>query len=527
LARFLALDWDQNQLHVVSANVRGTTVHVQKAAVWADSHVPNPAEAEDMGLLLRERLKEAGIAAAPVLACIGRDRVIVKEVRFPQVPDSEEPALVRFQAVKELTDNADDVVIDYVTAGNSSSGERKAAALVVRREVLATYQKLCSSAGLRLQALTPRLIGVSGCVRQVIGKTIVTPPPEPADAVIAVVVIGEKTAELCVLRDHTFLLTRSLSAGPNLSAEVRRNLAVHAGQTPQHPIKAVYLAGKGAGELRDRLNESLEIPVHTFDPFAGSEAQDLPAGNRGTFAGAVGLLWAQAAGQMPINFVAPRQPKPPANPHTRLYRVAAIAALVLVVGLVGMGQVVAAIKNGRAEQDENQKADVAVSLKTAKENSARLKELEVVGTPVWGDELYDLTVRIARLRAAAEQELKAKKRKADSKDLTLLRVTSVTFEGTNRSATSKTASKIAGRMTIKGTLVNKSRKPLDDLISDYRRDSLYYQVGPPKVENNETFTLVIELTRRPPGEYKSRLEGDQAAAVEKDKDKGTKAKGKK
>jgi hypothetical protein len=451
-----------------------------------------------------------------VLACVGRDRVIVKEVRFPNVPDAEEPALVRFQAVKELTDNAEDVVIDYAVSGIGSNGEKKAAALVVRREVLATYQKICQAAGLKLQALTPRLVGVAACVRQVIGKTVVTPPPEPADAVIAVVVIGEKTAEMGVLRDQTFLLSRSLPANADLAGLVRRNLGVHNGQMPQHQVMAVYLAGKGSGELRERLSESVEIPVHTFDPFAGSEARELPTGNRGTFSGAVGLLHAQAAGPMAINFVSPRQPKPPKNPNVRMYRLALVAWVTLVLGGLALGRFAIVLKNGEVERLEAARTKTATDLVKTKENSKRLKALDEWDGPVWGDEWYDLAARI--------------------NDVNALRVVSINAEPIARTGSSK----FAGRMTIKGKLLDKKnpRKALDDLIASFRREG-YYSPQAPKMEN-DNFTLVVNLERRPPSEYQARLTGEKDGpaktpekaekakdkAAEKDKGDKTKAKAK-
>jgi Tfp pilus assembly PilM family ATPase len=478
VARFLALDWDQNQLHVIAANIRGSAVQVQRASVWQEGQSPSPATAEDLGKLLRERLREAGIAPAPVLACLGRDRVIVKEVRFPAVPEAEEPAIVRFQAAKELTDAVEDVVIDYVTVPGPEGADRKASALVIRRDVLETYHKLCAAAGLKLVALTPRLIGVSSCIRKVIGTTVVTPPPEPADGVIAVVVVNEKSAEISVLRGAAFLLARSVPAGPNLAVEIRKNLAVHAGAAPQHPVRAIYVSGKGSGELRERLGELLEIPVHTFDPLANAEALELPVGQRGTFAGAMGLLFARAEGELPANFVAPRQPKPPQNVNYRTVRLAAVAAVALVVGLAVLGRVLLASWEDEVEGIKQTRAEVEERLKKVAENGKRLKALDNWDNLVVLDELYDLAAR--------------------NPDVNLLRISSVHVEALPRTATSRFVSKA----TIKGELRARGnpRQVLNQLISQSGKDG-FYSPEAPKVEGNQ-FTLVVNIERRAPSEYK-------------------------
>ncbi len=333
MPRFLVIDWDQNQLHVVAGDAGGGKVKFERALVWREEKSPNPAEAEELGRVLRERLKSAGVAPAPVLACVGRDRVILKDVRFPAVGTGEEAGVVRFQVFKELTDAPEDVVIDYVTVSAPGAAEQQALAVIVRREILTTYQNLCQSAGLKLAALTPRSFGVAASLRKSVAGVLAG---EDAENAVAVVVVGERWAEFSVLRGQKLLLARSLAVGSTLAGEVRRNLAVYGGQAGRAPLQTLYLAG-ASDELRERLGELVQIPIETFDPLAGAAGLDVPPAGRGAFAGAAGLLFARAEARgLPINFVQVRQPKPPRNPNSRRYLLAGagIAAAVL-CGVLG------------------------------------------------------------------------------------------------------------------------------------------------------------------------------------------------
>src|SRR5262249_56134741 len=139
-----------------------------------------------------------------------------------------------------------------------------------------------------------------------------------------------------VVREGELVVAGWGDAGAGVGGEVGRNLAVYAGQAPQQPIRAVYVAGGSEqASLRERLRDMLDLPVHSFDPFAGAERPDLPHAGRGGFAGAVGLLHAFAdSAELPINFIQPREPKPVRDPNQRrLAFGVALAASVLVAGV--------------------------------------------------------------------------------------------------------------------------------------------------------------------------------------------------
>src|SRR5262249_51780996 len=152
---------------------------------------------------LRDKLRELGVAPAPVLLCLARERVILKDLRFPKVPDAEEPALIRFQASKDLTENPDDVRIDYQVLGPTPQGDQQAVAVILRREVRVACQALCGAAGLKLAGVTPRPYGMAGLLERA--------AEQPAAGVpVALLAMGPRSAELCIIQDRVVRFARAL-----------------------------------------------------------------------------------------------------------------------------------------------------------------------------------------------------------------------------------------------------------------------------------------------------------------------------
>jgi Tfp pilus assembly PilM family ATPase len=482
----LALDWDHQQVHLVSARTGKAGVRIERALAWREERSPNPAEAEALGELLRDRLKAENIAPAPLLVCVGRDRVIVKEVRYPVVPPAEEPAVVRFQAIKELTEPPEEVVIDYVPVDDGAdSGQRRGLVLVLRRELLTTYKTMCRTAGLKLQGITPRPFGILACLQHVMSRNAATPAPDPPEAAVAVLTMSEGWAEFDVIRRGNLVFARSLTTGAALAGELRRNLALYAGQSHQHPVRALYVAG---GSDRERLQETLAIPVHAFDPLLGLSQPDLPEQARGGFAGATGLLVCQgSATGLPINFAQPKQPRQETTPNQKRLMIAAIAGAVLLLLAVVACAIHLEIRSSQEDDLREELASLDESKRMVSEDEKRYKAVDdwTRSEVVWLDELYDITAAFP--------------------DPTGIRLK--IFTGTPQE---RLKSHIA-QISMTGVTSNDERL-LDEFMLDLRKE-LHYTVHPREPSRNtedfrffpRQFKLKVEVKKRQPADYRREL----------------------
>ena len=416
MSRYLAIDADAGGLFAAAASVRGA-VQIEEVFGSVDD-APEPltaANADALGTRLKALLKEANVAPAPVLLCFGRDRVIIKEVKYPPVAPGEEAAVVRFQALKDLADSGGDVIMDYFPAPLAPGEvQRRATVVFVRKELYAAAETFCEAAGLRLAAVTARPFASLVALRRAIAAGTVPAPADPL-APVAVLSLWGTGGEFAVGAGSHALYSRTVSpmalAGEAaLLGEVKRSLAAFNGQYGTKPVTAIYLAeGDPAGtSWIGPLQANIAIPVHAFDPLAGSNVDDrIPPELHGRFLGAVGLLASKSAGEsLGINFHAPRAPRAAPNKRRRSFMLGgAIAALLffaavafLTLRLKQMEWAGAALAAEKADLQEMMKGQ---ELETRRADAAdQFVKREVA----WIDIYYDLNDQFPTIEKLRLQE---------------------------------------------------------------------------------------------------------------------------
>jgi hypothetical protein len=402
LARFLGIDWTPGshgqapQLCVVEASVHRGKVAVQRALSWPEAPGPDPAGAAEAGRRLREHLKEAGIAPAPVLFAVGRDRVVFREVRYPDVPAAEVAAVVHYQAAKELAFPAEEAVIDYTLCSSPGPlGEKRALVAVLRKELLSAIQKTCQAAGLHLEGVSARPFALLANWQAQTGAAA-----DGAAEVSAAFVVTNGAGELCVARGSELLFSRAVTAaavgnGDAPAAaflpELRRSLAAHGSQSPQQPVRTLYVAGEQVATGHGVLAASLGLKVVPFDPLSGTDLPDLA--RKESFAGALGMVQARVLhGRLPVDFLAPKKPRPPVNRKKHYLIAAAALLLVLLVGVGVAYGLMAASRDGQIEELAAKNEALDKEIKAYGDVDKRLEAIDAWSGQemVVLDELYDL-----------------------------------------------------------------------------------------------------------------------------------------
>jgi hypothetical protein len=491
LASWIILDWDQDQFHVLCAQSARRGVQVTRAVTWTHPEPFTPSTAERVGKALRDFLATAGIANAPVIVGLGRDRIFLKELRFPQIEAHEEANLVRFQTSKELTESIENFAVDYIHL-NGTSSDRQIMTVAARRDMLLMLQTLCQSAGLKLHAVTPRLFGFANAVARAIYPE---PTPLKPNQLNVVLLLGTRWAELCFFKGDRLLQAQSLANGPMLVSEVKRNLAVFQAQYAVNVElsgpECMYVFGDPTSVVQ-ALQSGQHLPIRMLDPLADEPKIAAELDNPSHFAGGVGLasVWSQS-GERPINLIAPkRSSKPVSISRQRGMFYGALVGALLLFFITGMWYVLSQ-KKAEIARLNRQKQELEDAMKERAQERADLEAyLDWQRTTVpWLDEMYDLTARFPW-----EKEFRVNQ----------FRATAAGASFAKKGAKDANARSFIGKFELNGIYPEKNDRPLTSLTNMMTSDK-HLQ---PKIDRNhgsKEFGLKIDVAKQPPGAYSSHL----------------------
>lgn len=350
MAGILGLDLDAAELHLVELNP-----HAAGYQLHAAMSLPlGTADAATLGAQLKVRLKEVGFKASSVVISLAHDALTCREVRHPDIPIGELPAIVQFQVLKESAIAADEAVVDFVPLSHSfSSGEKRSLTYVVRKGRIKFCKDLCEAAGLKLLAIVPRAVALMATMARY---------------------KAEEQHALGIACSNSFLVThggvlifnRSMGTpydAEDMMNELRRSIAGYENQANVPPLGQVLLAGHTLPEHVEELLEGFRTPVQLYDPYLGIAGAERLQG-QGDYAVACGAAQvSKTFKKAPVDFLEPKKVFVKPN-RTRSYAlvggIAAVAAGLLIYGLYwfitsSVAQDIAEIQDRIALQKEKEK----------------------------------------------------------------------------------------------------------------------------------------------------------------------------
>lgn len=303
---------------------------------------------EKLAVALKQAVQSAGTEIRDVVTAIRGDKVIVRHIRMPVMPEKEVESAIRWEAERHIPVPLEELVLRHVTLGEVATDEAKQLNIMLVAAPLKTvheYYNLFQQAGLRIVAIDLHALALW----RVFAGSYKVPPA----GTVAIVNIGGDATQFVVLRDGRIDVTRTMAVGGDavtealartygvefqtaqrmkeeegeliaetsevaaaaepakmqvdstlraglgeLAREIRRSLSWYQTQNRERPIERIVLCGGGA-KLRGLpafLTEELGLPadmglpgvrVHTASPEDGYDP---------SFAVAIGLALREVMG---------------------------------------------------------------------------------------------------------------------------------------------------------------------------------------------------------------------------------------
>ena len=277
---------------------------------------------EALGVAIRHLLTTAGIKGNRVVTALGGEAVIVRELKLPQMSDSELDQAVAYEAERYLPYGVREVSRDYQVLGKAAEeGQVEILLVAARKEIVNRQLAALQSVGLSATVLD---VAPFSMLRAVGGRN------GQADGTIVYVDLGAESSDIIIMENERLRLARNISTGGNavtkaiaealslefaaaqtlkeekaqlllegqppadpalahihdailpvinsVFTEVRRSLDYYQTRSRGQAVTKVVLTG-GSAKLKNLapfLSEELGLPVEIGNPFANFRADAFP-----------------------------------------------------------------------------------------------------------------------------------------------------------------------------------------------------------------------------------------------------------
>ena len=396
MAKFLAIDWDENECRYAVAALHNDKIAVSDAGVVPiaskdDSEFATPLDT--LATTFYSHCKEEKIGGCPLLISLGRNEVEWLQQKLPPCKETDVPLLLKNQVLREIPGSLEADPVDYLLLESSDDGHRALALHIsqtFRRSLTRTFRAL---------GYPPMQIGFrAGNAAELVLQSSALFDDAVAEPSLVVNVVGNDV-DLITIVEKRIAAVRSFrlpaeQQQKNLADEIERTLTIGLEESTHVPIRRIILFGNGTErELANYLSLS-NLTILFLNPFAlPNVSVSKTINDPEKFAPLIGSLLIQLRKTKPvIDFLHPKEAPRPPN-YTRPALLALVLLGIVCFGLYFWNQsVIGGMKAELAETKETH-AKVAAELNQLRPSYNVLWQTQIweYQNVVWLDVLKDLS----------------------------------------------------------------------------------------------------------------------------------------
>lgn len=320
----IGLDISTGSIKVAEVNITKREPILQNLAIIMlpegavrDGEIDN---IETVSTYLRELWKQNRLTKRKVVLGIANQKVIVRPMDLPYMPEDELESAVKYQVQEFIPIPIGDAIVDYEVVDEYMTGEEERMQTILlaaaHREMITSFLDACVGAGLTPEAVELKAFAM---VRSLIKKEyqFLEEEAEPPGSV-CLINIGAGICNVCVVKENTPRFVRMLMRGGDyftkllcdhlklspveaeeikrgrstdqeannllqreiqaFVGEIRRSLEYYISQSQERDLNKVILSGSGSKmiNLPLELNRGLRLPIEIGHPLQNLQLGKLP-----------------------------------------------------------------------------------------------------------------------------------------------------------------------------------------------------------------------------------------------------------